>query len=374
MTMLQSAIERLVAQSRSVRSPAELRPFALDVLDLRAHVSPAELTQGVQALSEALDPRRATHCGWLAITAGALLEAGADSRALEERLIECLPDLAHRAVGFGEQMLAHSLSLEASGEIDDDTGGEWVMQRFVPPAQLGALLAQYPDGADAWDAIPFWFQSAIACFSRDAALRKRASLALPKLARLAELTDNAKWLQVLFSVLDDEPFLVLHPATGQGFRLRISGVADNFQLHTLLADMLIDTPSEIVGLSLAGLPGFRPDPSVVAVARGDGSSASDVPSSGAWDLYNWTALRADGRLPDDVPTDHWIWGEGIPADIVPFDGLRVVLLAPPSYLRNWNSVRQFSALRASIVVEEVLAAASVKDWLARLGAASGSQG
>jgi hypothetical protein len=54
-------------------------------------------------------------------------------------------------------------------------------------------------------------------------------------------------------VLDDEPLIALDPASGRGYRLTMSGVGDNHQLHTPLADRLL-TP----GVSTAirpSLPG-----------------------------------------------------------------------------------------------------------------------
>lgn len=61
-------------------------------------------------------------------------------------------------------------------------------------------------------------------------------------------------------MLDDEPVVVIDHATGHGFRLTMSGVGDNFQLHTPLADRLIGDPAR--GL----LAGPRPAPAWVAAA------------------------------------------------------------------------------------------------------------
>ncbi len=43
---------------------------------------------------------------------------------------------------------------------------------------------------------------------------------------------------MMMQVLDDEPILVLHPGKGKGYRVRISGLADNFQLVGVQGPML----------------------------------------------------------------------------------------------------------------------------------------
>jgi hypothetical protein len=180
--------------------------------------------------------------------------------------------------------------------------------------------------------------------------------------------DGIYWLSRLLAVLDNEPFLVLHPGLGIGFRLNVSGVADNFQLHTLLADLLIEDPFAAPSSGLK-LPGQKPSAAVAAVAKGAGPMQIDEGSEGVWDMYQWTAVEPSGHLRDDVPSEHWIWGEGIPADIEVRDGFRVILLGSPSYSRSWNTARQFDAMRPRITVEETLDKAAVTAWMRRFGLA-----
>ena len=370
MSEFRSAVDRLLAGAQEVDSPSELQPLGQAVLALLPIASPKELDEAVKSLIGAIDPEHAEASGWLAITAGSIIEEGTDPSALANLFIEFLPVVIQRATAFGEFALTHALSPEASQEIEDDSGGEWLGDRFLPPEQVSVIANEQPDGADAWAAIWLWFMPAVACFTRDLHLRKQAIASLPPVQRLSELNGHAQCLSVLLSVLDDEPFLVFHPATDQGYRMRVSGVADNFQLHLLLADTLIQ-PSAWLPRTATGLPGVRPHPVVASIARGDGPQESDVTSYGVWDLYNWTALLTNGRLPAEVPTEHWIWGEGIPADIEQFGEFRVVLLGPPSYPRFWNTARYFGALRASIVVEEAFSASDTRDWLRQLGTAVG---
>lgn len=78
--------------------------------------------------------------------------------------------------------------------------------------------------------------------------------------KLEDSVPPAHWLDGLTAVLDDEPVVVIDDATGRGFLLTMSGVGDNCQLHTLLADRLIGDPGPWL------LAGERPAPEWVAVA------------------------------------------------------------------------------------------------------------
>ena len=56
----------------------------------------------------------------------------------------------------------------------------------------------------------------------------------------------AGFLTRMLQVLDDEELLVLSPEPRVGFRVRIRGIGDNFQLHTLLAGSIIG-PAVVLG-------------------------------------------------------------------------------------------------------------------------------
>ncbi len=164
----------------------------------------------------------------------------------------------------------------------------------------------------------------------------------------------------MIDVLDDEVLLVMHPELKLGYWVRIRGVADNFQLHTLLAGALIGDP-------FAGwIPGVPPDPRVAAAAR-DGPPAGDLVAEARFNLVGWRGLQSDGTLPTGLDgSEFWIWGEGIPADIERFQGTRVILLGPPPYPRTWSAERRFEGMHAEIEVMEMLPFDSVRDRLARI--------
>ncbi len=371
MTELAAAVHALI---QGVDGPAEaVRSLVGDVCSARAAASPTDRDDAVRVLANALTADRCSQSGWLAVTAGVLVESGAGVTPLASRLIDLLPGVFEKARRYGEAALPSALTEEQSDEIDHNEQGLWLGRRFVPLEHAELVARGDPDAAEAWHALGRWSAPAVACFSRDRRLRSIAADHLVQVAALAEIAGKVECLEVLLSVLDDAPFIVLHPESEQGFRLRVSGVADNFQLQTLLADALITR--ENAGLlswfrPRSGLSGSRPHPEAVAVAKGEGPQQSSVPSYGVWNLNQWTAIQADGTLPSRVDSAHWIWGEGRPADVLVFDGVRVILLGPPPYPRSWSTNRFFADLKASVVVEETLSRRATRDWLRRLAAAN----
>lgn len=183
---------------------------------------------------------------------------------------------------------------------------------------------------------------------------------------IAPESSVAGFLHDILNVLDDEEILVLHPGLQKGYWIKISGVSDNFQLHTLLADALIGDPLQ------GWLPGEKPTPAVVAAARDAArSEGTTVTATGLFNWISWRGLQSDGSLdPSQDSSEHWIWLEGKPADIPAFEGKRVILLAPPSYLRSWSAERRFRDLKPTVEVLKILSPEEVKSWLARIAGAN----
>jgi hypothetical protein len=182
--------------------------------------------------------------------------------------------------------------------------------------------------------------------------RKDVRASIPERGRLLAATQAvadhvgiAQWLLGLLLVLDDETLIVLHRQTGRGYRVTISGIGDNFQLHTLLAANLIGDESR--GL----LPGERPTPAEIAAAS-DGD-----PTPTAHIRGNFNLVDAYGA---------WIWNEGRPADIPELDGTRVVVLDPPPYARSWNAGRVYPLMLPTVTVEESLSAEDAAGWLSKV--------
>lgn len=260
--------------------------------------------------------------------------------------------------------------LTAAAVIDDHVaslGWQNLARRFGP-----VLFQQYPASVLGHMAEEFYRLGLIAHLSGSKPLRQAARSQPEFLAQTLKADEvsgtHRSFLAMLLQVLDDEPLVVLHVEERKGFNIRIGGIADNFQFHTLLA-------GAIIGPAAQGLvTGEAPSKKAVAQCRdaavGAGGGAE---VTGAFNLWNWTALKPDGRLPEGqttAATDHWIWNEGYPAEIEPFEGRRFVLVGPPPYLRHWRAGRAFHGMAGELTVERKLSEEEVSDLLKRLARAA----
>jgi hypothetical protein len=291
-------------------------------------------------------------------------------RALAESDADLIEEFrAEAAENAGEDVDVNSLTPAAI--IDDHVANqEWqdLAQRFGPE-----LFNTHPASVLGHMAESFFRLGLIAHLSRSKGLR-RASRARPEFLEHTLKADEAasahrSFLAIMLQVLDDELLLVLHVEQRKGFDIRIAGIADNFQLHTLLAGAIIGSPAR--GM----VTGKAPSKRAVAECR-DSAVGPDGGDNvhGAFNLWNWGGLQSDGRLPDGQTegSDHWIWNEGCPADIVPFEGRRVVVLGPPPYERYWRAGRLFPGMVGELAVERPLKEADVENWLKRLTRAANS--
>lgn len=200
-----------------------------------------------------------------------------------------------------------------------------------------------------WWTLASWIGAVNSLLASSAAARSavvRRTSWLDHTTALGEVREVAD-LVTLLSILDGEELIVLHRATGRGYAVTVSGLTDNFQLHTLLADALVGDPA-------AGyLDGTPPDPRWVAASR-DGR-ADEVPVSARFNLVD-----AHGA---------WIWNEGTPADIPLVADRRVVVLDPLPYPRTWTNQRL--PVRASVQLTRRLPAAEAARWLGRVTGAVG---
>jgi len=393
MSALQEAVERFARTYRDTDEGGVVQGEARTVVPLIHDADASERVAALPVLAGLLaddphadDPRFG---GLAAILAGVFVDHGTPPDALAILLLKRLPDVLAVASRFADSLDAGLPPLEKgeeTGEGDDDSEDEERSgipygDRFVPSGILDPVIAREERGFHAFSGLGWWCMPTIACLSLSADLRQRVradyATLLPLSRRLEPVSGEAGCLRKLLQVMDDAAFLVLHPSTGQGFHCRVSGVSDNFQLHTLLADALLDdgsgSPNRIASRE-------RPDPITVAVARGDGPQELGEPGSrGFWNLYQWFALEEEGTLPDGNGLSNaarsatWIWNEGIPSDIESVDGYHVVLLGPASYTRAWNTARFFGNLKASVVVESVLTPSETADWLARLAKEAAAQ-
>jgi len=350
---------------------------------------PIDRDDALSIVASAIEIEHPMRAGLAAITGGAIVERGGTASILLRPLIERLPDIMRTANRLYER-IGEAMPPEVEGQDEEPESEHSILYcgRPVPDAISEQVAAEYPQEANAVNALTMWCLPLIACLARSADLRRQAARTdLLDLARSLEENDgNVGFLRQMLRVLDNEPLLVLHPGERAGYECRISGISSNFQLHTLLADALIreePAPSKSGGLlaKLFGakgqtpstsrwLTGTRPSDAIVAVAKGNGPQKIGETSLGVWNLYNWQGLSTDGILNEDAEgRGSWIWNEGCPADIEKFDGVRTVLLGKPAYTRTWSTTRDFGGLMASLVVERTLTEVEVDERLRRISSA-----
>ncbi len=274
-------------------------------------------------LSEVPPGPRAT----VAVIVGACVERGADPRP-------CAPYI----------FVEVAETLAAAGEFCErwkETGGG-----DFPNPQDGTDEALFDrvgaEAALAWLTMPQWEMASLAMLNHaDVRAALHSSLRhrlLRALRTVSEASDHQfKCLEYALLVLDDEPLVVLHRPTGTGYRVRMSGIGDNFQLHTLLADILIGG---------GHIPGRAPSPEEVAVCK---DAPGQVHTVGSFNLV--------------TATGEWIWNEGTPSDIPRVDGIRLLILDPPPYERSWPAGRFFPNMTGDLVLDRVLDETETHYWL-----------
>lgn len=312
--------------------------------------------------------------GIAALAAGAMAEAGTPPHELAGPLLVRVTDVLARARTFRDAVIARAAGDAPQGEEDaphgeesgDPTGDEEppgvdtveiTEGVFVAAARVQETMVADGVGGAAWYHLRHWCLPTITLLSMSSFLRgELGPMVAPMAEAMQESSPYARFLTALLRVLDDERILVLHPTTDQAWWARITGIADNFQLQTLLQAALADL----------GVPCERPHPEVLASALGEGPQESGRSAVGSWNVYDGRAAGLDVTNALRVPRDLWVWGEGSPADIPRIAGIRCIVLGPGAYARSWNGIRVFTHLRASLVIEGALTAAELAKELVRL--------
>lgn len=276
----------------------------------------------------------------LATAAGFCVEGGADPvRCAEPILAGVRQDLAdamefvrrwRAGGGAGEELP------EADGKIIDDA----LLTRLGDDEYEATRLAL------AWCTVAEWQPPALAVLCRSAEVRRGyGDGLLPACRELAALErHDLKCLEYALAILDDEPLVVLHRPTGRGFEVRIGGIGDNFQLHTLLAHVLVGS---------GHVPGTAPTAESVRLATDPepARGRSDAVAVGTFEL-----LAPDGER---------IWNEGLPDDIPVVEGRRLLVLDEPLYPRSWNADRFFPHLPGTAELLRALPEEETRTWFAR---------
>lgn len=354
--MVREAAEKLLIATEDSSSANEtFGTAAASFLHAARGASKDDLNCAVEVLARGLSTGHLMRGASLATICGALVEQGCDASPLSGPLIARLRMLLESCDRLLNACVSNMPKTEDSAEEPDEE-----KQRTLFDETMNRLRGQMPHEGAAWDALNTFWPASIALLSQSVDARNSAKDLFDAAARLKEHHEAGYWLWFMLSVLDQEPLLAIEPSTGLGMAGSMSGIVDNFQLHVLLMEAF---PQR----------GFwrrrRVSRRVGDVARGVGPQETSDSVIGKWNMYTWQAIQHDLMLPDvrtsNLP-EHWIWGEGRPSDIPVFEGRRVVLLGPSSYVRFWPSARIFSHLKARIDTTHLLSRDEVSHWLRRM--------
>ncbi|EFC37551.1 predicted protein [Naegleria gruberi] len=226
----------------------------------------------------------------------------------------------------------------------------------IPPQ----ILKQYEDALRRIEL------SLVATSSRSEKVRA-AMRAHPKFNEFQELTAANRWeYKFLFfatNILENEDIIVIHPLENWGVEMRIDGVTSNWSLHVLMAHYLKQhNPS----LAIKAPPKKQVD-----CLLGEGSSMVGGSMSWVYECYNWTGIDRIPLNSSDSECfskslNHKVWGEGVPCDIMKFEGKRIILLGPLSYNRSMSASRDFESQKASLTILRDLSNEEIQQLLSKL--------
>jgi hypothetical protein len=319
--------------------------------------TPAESRDALAVLAAGLNSLDPEPSGVASRIVGAMMESGHDPQPARAAMLGALQTTLPLVASMVDEARADVGEPDPELDLDDDAIDEWLADQHAHA--LNEVAGRRPRALGAWQRLHEIWPGAIALLSVDPVARAEAAELAPVAEKIEEVHEAGGWLRAMLTVLDEEPYVAIEPATRTGIVGRMSGIVENFQLSTLLMDEFPrDEP--------------RVSKQAVAVARGGGPQQVDETITGVWNLYSYGALLPGGELPggtDRAYADSWIWHEGMPADIPVLDGHRVILLGPASSERTWPAQRMFLKLPARMTAE-LLGESELDAWLETIEAAA----
>ncbi len=329
----------------------------------------------LRQLAGSMEKAHLRHVGELIYTCGSIVETGGDPRIAFDAAVSRLPEMLTATSEFVELCLT-------AAELDGKDTNELDHSRVVE-TYAARVLEKRNDADAGWQTIGRACLGIIAMLSRAVDIRQRfcgEEGLIRQLAGLGQSVPQAVFLWKMLRVLDDEELVILAPEQQRGWKVQIRGVADNFQLHTLIAGNLVGDPEDgwvagVVGTLDGSGEGHEPEPNTPLDARMTGVSRYLPFAEGQvrtiishLNFWTWEGLREDGKLPDNAIEfrDFLVYNEGLPGDIPALGDVRVVLLGSSNYWRSWNGGRVFSGMKADMRILETLTPEGVDEWLARI--------
>lgn len=275
--------------------------------------------------------------GFVALGAGALIEAGEPARATGLALIAPVT----RALVHAGRVLGHFA--EAGHDAGDGSVG-------VSREMLDGIAMRDPVAVQAWAAMDTWYRPAVATWTRapDVLQTAQADAALrAAVDALGHTTETSHWLALLVETPFAARFALRFPELGTTEHVIVDGVNDLGQLCVLLSDVLRE-PLAKIGVTEPAAP------DVVAVMRGDGPQQGDGGYSCTFHCYRAEAIDPADGLPKDG-RDMWRAPGGtgthsLPPDFLPgslavVDGVRTLVVVGPNAPGGMRFVRMIAATR-----------------------------
>ena len=300
----------------------------------------AEAIESLAGVFETSSVENAVHAIMLC---GYLVEKGHEGKYF----ISELERLTIRNLDIAEPLLKASVSVMETTDDEEEDPYQAVDKL------RDTIAAKHPEQIEADDWLEKIYPCLVSTYSSNQDLFNTGkSLLHERMKPYSQVSNACSWLSTLFSVLFNEPVLVVELSQKKAFTGTISGIADNFQLQLLL--MSIPELGDVI------------DAELTAVVNGTGPQDGEASIAGKWDMCNWPILSASHKESGNSDSEYWIWSEGSPEDIEPLDGRRVILLKEPSYQRGLYVQRSFSTLPASINIEKWLNEEELSQWLKKM--------
>jgi hypothetical protein len=346
---LSGSVADLVRSATTEADPRRLRGSVEKVLDAFGGATVATQGAAVSRIGKALRGATGPGAQVLALALGALVEAGAPAELAWRALAPDLVALLERATRFATD------ALKQSKEADVDRAIE----------KAAALARKRPEDAGAWASVPSRCLAAIACLTHSKPLRaaERAGGALSAAAApLAEVIPEVAYLVQALHIVDDETWLVLAPGSGRGWRVKVDALPSNAELYVLLADALAKNAKS------EGLFGGRPEAKAVAAVRDGATPKRPTAVTVPFELCAFTAVSPDGTLEPagEADEEHVLEPDGLPADVPPLDGERIVLVRDAKTPRSIAIAPPFEGLAPRLEVAGDVGSAEVVRTMVRI--------
>ncbi|GAB3652781.1 hypothetical protein GCM10027589_10500 [Actinocorallia lasiicapitis] len=309
---------------RAVREGGDFRAHLRVAAKAAPTAEPDELTRAAHRIVDVAAELPPQQGGWFALLSGTLAEHGADVDGIP--VIERLSGVSSGALTFAEAWGADVPAAE------DGPTPDIYRETHARLGERARIAMQ------CWYALPQFASAACTLLSLSPATRAAVADTDELVDRAAAHCLDLDQVRDLRRIIDGEQLLVLHRASRQGWGVTIHGIGDNFQLHTLLAAVLI--PDH--------LPGRPVDPRHVESFT-SGPSDPMTPIVTGW----WNLADISGEP---------IWNESSPSEIPLVGDTRVLVLDPPSYDRSWSAARRFPLMPASLALTATYDPADLTAW------------